>query len=780
MPQAVPFVAAAATAFFTGGTIAGVSAAVTAGTLSLGATLIYGAVEVGIYAGLSLAFNAAFGPKPPGAGPVQNTIKSGFAPRRSGFGRARTGGTYVLYEAAGKTAYQVLAMHDGRIDGWERYFLHDDEVDVDVTTGGVWCPGDTQKYAYGGPPGDRVFIETATGGQIAPFALPHAGLPTIWTSDHIGTDVAGLSLTCKQSKRKYQQKDFPNGLPIPTAVGRWQRVYDPRPGDQIAPTDIVKGYAPFLYIARNLTWTWTDNPVLQLMAYLVVAYGGMDMSYDAVIEPALDDWIAAANVCDELVDLAGGGTEKRYTSGGLYNHDGDPDEVVSQLLASFDGWLGQRGDGAFTIKAGQYEAPTVTLTDDHVTAYSVQHFTADEQALNEVVPSYTNPAQYTTDDAGALRNEADITSRGRVRSKALDYNWVQSRGQARRLAKRVLNRGAQELRGSLTTNFYGFAALGERYLQLQISENSALADIPIEVTRVEMDLGSLTLNIDWLAADPNIDDWSPSEEAADNTGGNRPVDPALTPSTITSVTPIYQQSGGAADGARLQVVATSPAAEDVDWLLRWRVAGSPAGPWHEEAFTDVDDGASVTLMTGFVSANDSLEVEVAYTTISQTSDWSAPYTVVTDAPIDALVDALVPGTGTSITDNGDGTITIGQAANSQPFGFAFQKSISGITVSTAFAFFDTPLAWTMPASLTDSQGTIGGTGATAPSAQTDFDIQVSGVSVGTMRFAASSLTATFIKASSTAVSLGAVTSIVAPSNLNGMAGTLFGSIKGTR
>lgn len=118
-----------------------------------------------------------------------------------------------------------------------------------------------------------------------------------------------------------------------------------------------------------------------------------------------------------------------------------------------------------------------------------------------------------------------------------------------------------------------------------------------------------------------------------------------------------------------------------------------------------------------------------------------------------------------------------------PFGFAFNRDTSSANINRPICAFDTPIAWTMPTGLPDCQGSIVDgpiSLAVAPSAQTDFDIQVAGVSVGTMRFAASSLTATFIKGSSTAVALGATTTIVAPADLNGIAGIICGSIKGTR
>lgn len=129
-------------------------------------------------------------------------------------------------------------------------------------------------------------------------------------------------------------------------------------------------------------------------------------------------------------------------------------------------------------------------------------------------------------------------------------------------------------------------------------------------------------------------------------------------------------------------------------------------------------------------------------------------------------------------------INITPTTTAQPYGFAFQKSIATMTISTATIFFDSPVAYDLPAGLADCQGTItndGATAAVAPSAQTDFDIQSPpGTSIGTMRFAASSLTATFIKASPSSIPLGQMLQIVCPANLNGMSGTLSGSIKGTR
>lgn len=127
-------------------------------------------------------------------------------------------------------------------------------------------------------------------------------------------------------------------------------------------------------------------------------------------------------------------------------------------------------------------------------------------------------------------------------------------------------------------------------------------------------------------------------------------------------------------------------------------------------------------------------------------------------------------------------INLTPSTGTTPFGFAFGPKTP--VASKILAAFDTPIAWTMPVSLTDSQGTIVASdtaAAAAPSADTDFDIQSPpGSSIATMRFAASSLTATFINAVGDSIPIGQMLYIVAPAGLNGMTGAIAGSIKGTR
>ncbi|MES2034817.1 MAG: hypothetical protein V4466_11615 [Pseudomonadota bacterium] len=644
MPQAIVAAATYISAEIGAFVVAAGGSIATAGTV---ADIAFAAIEVTSYAALALGINAAFAPKPPALGAISTPYKSGIPPRQSGFGKTRISGPYMLFEAAEGGSFDVVALHDGEVDGDgvtanpERYFMNDDEVTRNPANGALYSTSNDQLFG-GGPPGHKVFVETRLGlnPQVAlslPMALDVA-VPGMWTALHRGDGVACLALTCAQSKAKDQQANFPNGVPQPSVVMRLQKVFDPRLGEDQADTS---------------TYAWSANPVLALLKYLTNAPGGMGLDYARRIAPTIDDWKAAANDCDLEMALLAGGTEPRYACGGVYSHETAPSEVINQLLQSFDGWLSQRGDGALIVRPGRYIPPTVTFTDDHVTAYSVQHFLTDEEAVNQLVPSYTDPAsKYNVIDAGAWTDAADYAARGVLRSQTLPLVWVQSPSQARRLAKRRMSRLTAPLRGTLTTNLYGFIGLGERYLRLKISENAALADLVVEVANVNMDLANLAVTFDWVEADPDIDAWNRFSDENPATEITARGDlPPLTAPTIDTLTGVYDNSGTGLAGARVSIDVDAPIISDVQWLVRWKLTS--AADWQEAAYTDIADGASVTLLTGFVAAGAAVDVEVAYQTAGRTSPWSVTVNITLTPP--------APGFGANVLFNEAGQAMINQA-----------------------------------------------------------------------------------------------------------------------
>ena len=85
-------------------------------------------------------------------------------------------------------------------------------------------------------------------------------------------------------------------------------------------------------------------------------------------------------------------------------------------------------------------------------------------------------------------------------------------------------------------------------------------------------------------------------------------------------------------------------------------------------------------------------------------------------------------------------------------------------------------AVSFPAGLTGSQTSA----ATAATAQTDIDIQLNGVSIGTMRFAAAGTVATFVDFDATNCLIGDVLTLVAPGTADATLANIGWMFKGTR
>lgn len=462
--------------------------------------------------GLAYLSRAAAG----GARPDLPKAEDGKAPirqdvplRLSGYGRARIAGAYMLYEERAGVSYDVVALHDGPIDAIEQIYLNEDAVGL---FGDVVTEGAGGRYA-----GGVVRVQTRLGAATE-TAYPRvvAGLPGVWTADHRGDAIASLALECASVANDRFATVYPNGLPGPSAVARLQRVFDPRDGAQS--------------FAAPQTWTWSRNPVLHLLHYLTDPVRGMGLNYARRIAPALASWRQAASDCDALVEVSPGVTEPRYTAGGWYPHNADPIAVVDSILTTCDGWIAARGDGALVVSAGVWRAPTVTLEDEHVLEYGLQRFVPDEESVNELTVLYTEPGlNWSEAPAEPWLDIEDKAARGFDRVSSVSAPWIQSRTQARRIAKREVARANATARGWVRCTLYGLEALAERYLRLRLARGPAtLRDLTVEVQQIEIDFTGMTVLIEWIALGAEIDEWSPTGGA-----GQPPTVPPVTPPGVT-------------------------------------------------------------------------------------------------------------------------------------------------------------------------------------------------------------------------------------------------------
>jgi hypothetical protein len=544
--------------------------------------------------------------------------------RVSGYGRARVGGAYMLYETDGTSnglALNVFAMHDGLIAGWGAIYLNDQTVTIGLDT--FVEPGPDLRY---GKFGDLVRIETRLGEPTeTPYSAITAARADVWPVTARGDGIASLMMIAKGKEKEQFTRDYPNGLPLPSAVGDLQYCWDMRLGARgTITTDADK--------AASATWVGgSQNPILQLFDYMTNSETGMGLPLSRFLS-TLDAWETAADLCDEAVPLAAGGTVPRYQSGGLYLHSTAPADVIATILATCDGWMAQDATGCFTVQAGSYVAPTVTIGEEHIVSLSRQFYREDERATNEIVVSFTDPVfDYTEVQTTPWRREEDIAARGEVRSQPLSLPWVQNNSQARRLAKIAAYKATAPISGTITTTLDGLRAWSERRIRIQApSDGETMADIVVDILPLTLNPDD-TVTIPFVSSDPDAYDWTTAEETAGAGDDTRPVDTAPETPVIDSIIPL--ENNGLTGRLRIYIEDVSPG---LTFFPRWRTTGDTT--WTNlPPQISVDGTPFEYIETGFIAAA-LLDVEVALITAGGAiSEWSETFPVDATEPTEDII-----------------------------------------------------------------------------------------------------------------------------------------------
>lgn len=605
MPQVIGPVVQAAQAAYSAAVSFVASAPGLVATLGEGGAVLFATavVNTALSTGASAVAGLALSPKVP-TPEFGRQVRRGAIPHRtSGYGRARIGGETMLYEVGSDAnAHLVLAQHDGLIDAWETLYLNDQ---VETVVGGFVQTGPDLRY---GKFSDLVQIYTRVG---LPTETHYAEAdPAIWPTDARGDGIASLIMMAKGKFKEQFLRDYPNGLPIPSQVGRLQLCWDARLGDRGTIEDDGDKLA-------SATWAWTENPVWQLLDYMTNPNAGMGLSISRFL-PRIADWVVAADVCDEAVPLKGGGTEPRYRSGGTYLHTNDPADVIATIRQTFDGWIGQDVDGIFTVQAGKYYEPTVIFEERHILSARLDRFKKDEESVNEIVVSYTDATfDYTQVETNPIRDEADINERGVIRPQPLSLPWVQSGPQAQRLGKIQLKRGSAPFSGTVLTTLDGLRAWAERRVRFRMpSEGARFTDFVADIFPVTLN-PDLTVTIPFVAWVDDTYEWDAETEQGDGPGGDtRPPPPAVETPEIDDVEVFTD-----ADTTRLRVFPLD--AEDGEtYIMQWRVTGSTA--WTQQSPQIIESGK---FESAPVTSAD-LDIQIALITAGGVqSEWSATFTV---------------------------------------------------------------------------------------------------------------------------------------------------------
>ncbi|WLB43011.1 phage tail protein [Bradyrhizobium ottawaense] len=478
--------AAGATTSVTGiGTASAIVIADVAISVSTVATVV-GATAITVAAiGLQYALSNPNVPKPEnGAQPLKQALPA----RQRGYWINRLGGYYMLFLAAGGDSQDVLAFHSGRIEEALQLYLHDTPVSVSGGLGhGQYATVISPTGIYYQNVSLQIFYGTDTQNS-SDVAVNVSNTSGVWTSAYAGKGIACICLNCGHASDPEQfTKIYPQGLPLPSIVAKCAPVWDPR---DVTQTE-----------GDRASWKASPNPVLQLLDYLTEPDGGMGEERSIILPPAaLAQWMAEADLCDADV-----GGRARYESAGFYQFDNSPENVITKILATCDGWLAEAGDGSLVLTVGVYREPSdPPLTEEHIVGFTVRKGQPDEETINQLDVTFTNPdAGYVTDQVDSIRDEDAISLTGGVRAKPLDLSWVQNAGQAAALGRRGMLRLNPKASGTFVTTLYGMRYLGKRWIKVQFPNLNGGDVSVVEIQdRAQVDLLGGRVTFSWNLIDP--------------------------------------------------------------------------------------------------------------------------------------------------------------------------------------------------------------------------------------------------------------------------------------
>mgnify|MGYP000132613442 CR=1 FL=1 len=262
-----------------------------------------------------------------------------------------------------------------------------------------------------------------------------------WTSDH---KLLGISYVVL--KMEYDAEAFGNGLPEISFVVKGQKtIYDP----------------------RTNTTGYSNNAALCLAHYQTLEQVGPAASYADEIDEA--ELIAAANICDESVALAAGGSEKRYTVNGAIFLDQTPEDNMSDFIQAMAGWS-TFPEGKFVSSAGAYVPPTFEITEDMMTgSVRLKNKAPKRDRANVIKGLYTAAEnRYQRTDFPSRRKQSYIDADGQELIRDMDLDLVASPAQAQRIANIELEKGRLEKSIELTCNLRAFPAQTGKNVMLTI------------------------------------------------------------------------------------------------------------------------------------------------------------------------------------------------------------------------------------------------------------------------------------------------------------------------
>ena len=420
MPAVVPFIAAGISA--AGAAIAGVG--------------VSGLISAAVGVAVNFVVSGLLSKKPEDPGnralPLNRSqmIQMTDSPRQLVYGRNQKSGSLAFQYTSSDNQYFymaiVLASHS--CEEIESIFVGEDELvvssdldtDTDYTTNGIthYKAGAATDYA------DNLWVDIALGSSSS---NANSRFVAETSSTFSGTDY--LRDTCVvYTKMKWDDQ-----------------VYGGRPNIKVT----MKGKSD-IYDYRTSSTAYTVNPALCVTDYMVNSVLGLGL--DDTTELDVASVVAAANVCDEDVALAAGGTEDRYTCNGIIDSTTRIGDGMQSIIGAMAGSV-IYVNGQFRVLAGEYRTPTLTITEDDIISDLSLSRPGKRDKFNAVRGLYVSEEEdFTPTDFPHVTNSTYATEDGETIFKDLQMAFTISSPSAQRIAKIDLERNRQDLMVNMVVN----------------------------------------------------------------------------------------------------------------------------------------------------------------------------------------------------------------------------------------------------------------------------------------------------------------------------------------
>ena len=453
----------------------------------------------------------------------ETTVKVGEGPRVAIFGKAATAGSLVdafNYGGSNGTDWEVMvfALADHRCDSLVEFYVNDKIVSFS---------GDGNVSGYNNQL--QIFWRDGQSTQTPPSILTTYGG---WSSNDQLRGVSYVTAAYKADKSDAKNPIW-SGRPSFLFVVKGLRCYDPRKDST------VSGGSGTHRWSNPSTREWTDNAEICRYNFDrgIYACDRVANPHDLLIGRGLtateappENIFAAANICDESVALAAGGSEKRYRANGVVGADEEYGDIVEAFAVAMGGIVTQP-QGGIGVEPGHAKSPMAYFTDDDLIVGAAVQFSelrndVDDEWLNTVVPRYVEPTQKWGDHTAPVRrNTSDIIADGGPREQTLSMRLVTSGTQAQRIAE-IRRRQCRLLE-------HGSVVLGPEFAEIEEGDwvvwTSARRTGGSPITfRVE----SFSQDQKWQTAlslrriETSVYSWSTTDEIANGATANSQTPPA--------------------------------------------------------------------------------------------------------------------------------------------------------------------------------------------------------------------------------------------------------------